>query len=50
MSHKSQLIVSDFHSTVNCPGRTTEETSTPNKSCRKCCKNDERPTGTITSN
>ena len=28
------------------PGRTTEGTSTPKKTYRKCCKNDERPTGT----
>ena len=32
-------------STVNCPGRATQETSTPNKTCRRC-KNDERPTRT----
>ena len=24
----------------------TEETSTPNKTCRRCRKNDERPIGT----
>ena len=33
---------------VNCPGRETEETSTPYKTCWKC-KNDKRPTETITS-
>ena len=32
------------------PGQATEETSTPNKNCRRYGKNDERPTGTNTNN
>ena len=35
--------------TVNYPSWATEETSTPNKTCSRCCKNDERPTGTSTN-
>ena len=35
--------------TVNCPGRATEETSTPNKTCRRG-KDDERRTGMNATN
>ena len=36
-------------SIVNCPVQMTEETSTPNKTCRRC-KKDEKPTETNTTN
>jgi hypothetical protein len=35
---------------VDCRSWATEETSTPNKTCRRCRKNHERPTGTNTTN
>jgi hypothetical protein len=33
----------------NCPNKTTEGTSTPNKTCRRCRKNDKRLTGKNTT-
>ena len=35
---------------TDCPGRVTEETSTPNKTCQRCHRNYERLTWTNTTN
>ena len=43
------LQITIWTPTVNCPGRAAEETSTPNKTCRRC-KNEERPTKSNTTN
>ena len=48
-SYQHLKRICDLNSTVNYQGRATVETSTPYKTCKRCCNSNERSTGMNTT-